>query len=90
LYVIEKKSLIAKFIVGNWVQTTSEVGSSKFFRTLPAMHTGVVHNKFIACQADRFLIDGKKEKKVCPVFLHKSNLLLKKRQPVCMAASVHN
>jgi hypothetical protein len=33
------------------------------------MHTGVVQNRSIACQADRFLLDGKKEK---------NNLLLKK------------
>jgi hypothetical protein len=40
----------------------------------------------IACQADRFLLDGKKEKFSCPIFLLESNLLLKKRQPMCMAA----
>jgi hypothetical protein len=34
------------------------------------------------------LLDGKKEKFSCPVFLLQSNLLLKKRQPMCMAASV--
>jgi hypothetical protein len=27
--------------------------------TLAATHTGVVQNKSIACQADRFLLDGK-------------------------------
>jgi hypothetical protein len=42
------------------------------------MHTGVVQNKSIACQADRFLLDGKKEKFSCPIFLLQSNLLLKK------------
>jgi hypothetical protein len=46
--------------------------------TLAAMHTGVVQNKSIACQADRFLLDGKKEKFSCPIFLLQSNLLLKK------------
>jgi hypothetical protein len=30
--------------------------------TLAAMHTGVVQKKYIACQADRFLLDGKKKK----------------------------
>jgi hypothetical protein len=29
--------------------------------TLAAMHTGVVQNKSITCQADPFLYDGKKE-----------------------------
>jgi hypothetical protein len=58
--------------------------------TLAAMHTGVVQNKSIACQADRFLLDGKKEKFSCPIFLLQSNLLLKKRQPMCMAASVNS
>jgi hypothetical protein len=56
--------------------------------TQAAMHTGVVQNKSIACQADQFLLDGKKEKISCPVFLLQSNLLLKKWQPMCMAASV--
>jgi hypothetical protein len=48
------------------------------------MHTGIVQNKSIACEADRFLLDGKKEKFSCPVFLLQSNLLLKK-----MATNVH-
>jgi hypothetical protein len=30
--------------------------------------SGVVQNKSIACQADRSLLDGKKEKFSCPVF----------------------
>jgi hypothetical protein len=47
-------------------------------QTLAAMHTGVVQNKSINCQADRSLLDGKKEKNSCPVFLLQSNLLLKK------------
>jgi hypothetical protein len=63
--------------------------TSKLIWTLAAMHTGVVQNKSIACQADPFLYDGKKEKFSWPVFLLQSNLLLKKWQPMCMAASVH-
>jgi hypothetical protein len=35
-------------------------------------------------------LDGKKEKISCPVFLLQSNLLLIKRQPMCMADSVHS
>jgi hypothetical protein len=48
------------------------------------MHTGVAQNKSTACQADRFLLDGKKENFSCPIFLLQSNLLLKK-----MATNVH-
>jgi hypothetical protein len=45
--------------------------------TLAAMHTGVVQNKSIAGQVDRFLLDlKKKEKFSCPVFLPQCNLLL--------------
>jgi hypothetical protein len=45
-------------------------------RAMAAMHTGVVQNKSIACQADWFLLDGNKEQILCPVFLLQSNLLL--------------
>jgi hypothetical protein len=53
------------------------------------MHTAIVQNKSIACQADWFLLDQKKEKFSCPVFCTKATFYCKKRQPMCVAASDH-
>jgi hypothetical protein len=54
------------------------------------MDTGCrAQNMYNACQADWFLLDPKKEKFSCPVFVMESNLLLKELEPMCTAASVH-
>jgi hypothetical protein len=43
--------------------------------TLATVHTGVAHDKSIACQADWLLLVSKKEHFSCPIFLNQSNLL---------------
>jgi hypothetical protein len=48
------------------------------------MHYGVAQNKSIAFQADRFLLDGKKEKCSMSCFLAPKQPSTEKRQPVSM------